>query len=778
MKVKNAIKKIVALATGATMLGATVMGAMAMDLSEYPEPFVVDGVYEGNIVLGSTAMVDDVISAVDIAASLQRDATIETPISGGSVGMTGESVLIEGSASDLNFGDALSDIEDKLTKDDFPTILADGTVEDDSTDDEFDYDQEIHIGGDSVTFGPLDEEDYMVNTDLASNEIPVLYIDMSSGAAYTVVVDFDDEVNVSGLDDSETITIAGKEFTFDPDMDSGDTDIILYSSDVTQVLSIGESAVIDGTEIEIVGANTDSDTATLRIDGELEQVEEGDKVGDIYINEIFMQTIPTESAAVKFFVGSEEVTLSDGDTVEVDNEDLEGVEVDIDFGSGSDIDTIEGINFTITPGDMDEDEKEALEIGEDFVDPLFGTFKVSFVDVVPELEDDDKDFIELKRSGDELVLKFKNRDGDEYEVIPYEGDGSDITVHEDWYGLSGNYTNMVEGQIFILTEGSGSSAITKIYELDDIDTGSDNEVTLKDLSGGSFTVDAGDEIEDTDVYVCPEDFGGTTLDDNISLSSDSACDNSSYEVAVETVIYTIGDMTITLGDEGTPAGGAIINLEEATASNEDETTPGDINITLDSTSDNDIEMSLTESSVFTVEQDDDGDVDYGVSEYGTYVEVDVDNDGDYAYIWTPDEEADYKVYFSELSSEKTSAAGDTSTDVNPIAVGMAILDNDADDLGDTPYIVVGGPCVNTVAMELMGNPAVCTEGFEEGKAVLKIYEDQSALLVAGMTAQDTTGAGRVLANYEDYELSGNEMEVITTDLSDLQVQEPTEEAEE
>ncbi len=777
MKVKNAIKKIVALATGATMLGATVMGAMAMDLSEYPEPFVQDGVWEANIVLGSTAAVDDVISAVDIATSLQRDATVETPISGGSVGMTGESVLIEGSASDLNLGDALSDIEDKLTKDDFPTILADGIVEDDSTDDEFDYDQKIYIGGDSVTFGSLDEDDYAENTDLASNEVPVLYLDQSSGAAYTVVVDFDDELNVSALDDSETITIAGKEFTFDPDMDSGDTDLILFSSEVTQTLSIGESVVIDGTEIEVVGANTDSDTATLRINGELEQVEEGDKIGDIYINEIFMQTIPTESAAVKFFVGSEELTLSDGDTVELDGDDLEGVEVDIDFGSGSDIDTLIGLNFTVTPGDMDDDEKAYLEIGEEFVDPMFGTFKVSFVDVVPDLKDDDKDVIELKRKGDELELTFKNRDGDEYVVTPYEGDGTDVTAHSDWYSLNTTaaYDNIDEGKIIILTEGSGSSAITKIYEIDDIDTG-DDEVTFKDLSGGSFVVDAGDEIEDTDVYVCGLGEGSVQLT-NVSLRTASACLNAT-NASVETDIYTIGDVLITLGEAGVPANGATVNFEEAAAGNEDETEVGSFNVSIDSTSDDDIEIeTLTDNGTMTTDSDDDSDVEYGVTEFGTYVELETDNNGDYFYVWAPDEEADYKVYFSELSSEKTSAAGETSTDVNPIAVGMAILDNDAD-LGDTPYIVVGGPCVNTVAMELMGNPAVCTEGFEEGKAVLKIYEDQSALLVAGMTAQDTTGAGRVLANYEDYELSGKEMEVITTDLSDLQVQEPTEEAEE
>ncbi len=43
MKIKKAIKKIVALGAGATMVGATLLGAMATDLSNYPAPFVQDG---------------------------------------------------------------------------------------------------------------------------------------------------------------------------------------------------------------------------------------------------------------------------------------------------------------------------------------------------------------------------------------------------------------------------------------------------------------------------------------------------------------------------------------------------------------------------------------------------------------------------------------------------------------------------------------------------------------------------------------------------------------
>ena len=43
MEVKKAIKKIIALGVGTSMMGATLLGGMAADLSEYPAPFIKDG---------------------------------------------------------------------------------------------------------------------------------------------------------------------------------------------------------------------------------------------------------------------------------------------------------------------------------------------------------------------------------------------------------------------------------------------------------------------------------------------------------------------------------------------------------------------------------------------------------------------------------------------------------------------------------------------------------------------------------------------------------------
>src|SRR6056300_625860 len=82
MNMKKAIKKIVALGSGLTMIGATIMGATALDLSDYPSPFVQNGVFSGKIVLGDNVDTADVLGALDISASLQAAAKTAVSVAG------------------------------------------------------------------------------------------------------------------------------------------------------------------------------------------------------------------------------------------------------------------------------------------------------------------------------------------------------------------------------------------------------------------------------------------------------------------------------------------------------------------------------------------------------------------------------------------------------------------------------------------------------------------------------------------------------------------------
>ncbi len=76
MEVRKTIKKVVALAAGASMVGATLFGASAAaDLASYPNPFIKEGVFDAVLVVGDDADAKDIIGITDIAISLQFAST-------------------------------------------------------------------------------------------------------------------------------------------------------------------------------------------------------------------------------------------------------------------------------------------------------------------------------------------------------------------------------------------------------------------------------------------------------------------------------------------------------------------------------------------------------------------------------------------------------------------------------------------------------------------------------------------------------------------------------
>ncbi|MCX6710488.1 MAG: S-layer protein, partial [Candidatus Woesearchaeota archaeon] len=130
------VKRIIALGTGAAMLGATVLGAMAAaDLSAYPKPFVDNGQFNGLVVVGANAIGTDTLGAADILASLQAANTVTQTISGTTEIVVEGGVKIETSAKHLYLGDGIADVKTTFTKAEFPVLLKQNTLTgDDGTD--------------------------------------------------------------------------------------------------------------------------------------------------------------------------------------------------------------------------------------------------------------------------------------------------------------------------------------------------------------------------------------------------------------------------------------------------------------------------------------------------------------------------------------------------------------------------------------------------------------------------------------------------------------------
>jgi hypothetical protein len=132
--------------------------------------------------------------------------------------------------------------------------------------------------------------------------------------------------------------------------------------------------------------------------------------------------------------------------------------------------------------------------------------------------------------------------------------------------------------------------------------------------------------------------------------------------------------------------------------------------------------------------------------YGTYAIVTSSQDGGGRIeIYYPDEQATWDVRVGEVG-EIASGGG--------VASATAIMDTDVTDAqkNTSNIIVVGGPCVNTLAADLLDVefPACGADsGWEEGDQLIEEYISQfkagnTALLVAGWEAADTTAVADML----------------------------------
>ena len=93
MRFQKAIKRMIALGTGAIMVGSSVFAAA--DLANYPAPFIKDGKFSGVLIVGDKAAAQDVIGISDIHASLQAAAVKKvTTTTGGDVTVEGDAWLV------------------------------------------------------------------------------------------------------------------------------------------------------------------------------------------------------------------------------------------------------------------------------------------------------------------------------------------------------------------------------------------------------------------------------------------------------------------------------------------------------------------------------------------------------------------------------------------------------------------------------------------------------------------------------------------------------------
>jgi hypothetical protein len=210
---------------------------------------------------------------------------------------------------------------------------------------------------------------------------------------------------------------------------------------------------------------------------------------------------------------------------------------------------------------------------------------------------------------------------------------------------------------------------------------------------------------------------------------------------------------------------------------------GPLNITAsyDDVTDNSIEWNTTTTSTLTATQgfglfDESDENDDFIKFYtlkGTLITYDRE-DQQSLTIEHPYDTAYARVYISPTEAVTSQYSTTTTSVVIPISVSAVKLDTELSSATSKNLVAVGGPCANSVVAELMGNPADCSValGTESGQALIKLFEngDYVALVVAGQDAMDTRLASQIVANWEDYDLSGDEMIATTVSESSLSVE--------
>ena len=817
MKVRKAIKKILALSTGAAMLGATMFGAMAADLANYPSPlFIKDGVFSGTLVVGDNAAAEDIIGVTNIATSLQAAAVKKTVVSDG-----GTTVTIEGDAKQIGTTSNFLEIGETLNAAGLTTVdssdlgaLQDGTfVNSKGT---FTYTQSVDLP-DNANVVFYDEGDQ--STD------PALYLKFFSGQpAYTYKISFtpalesdvDSDNNLKDLRD-ETLNILGKDYSIITATNTSSQIVLKFFSGAnTDILAEGSSKTytIKGKNYDVTASyistseamfTVNTQTTDKMVKGDTYTLSDGTEIG---VRDILAQNYAGEASGgdkVQFSLGANKIEIKDtapttdayDATVTVGSEDLGNVGADIvTSGFSSAVTKISGLNFRYQPSsDLYVPVDGSLSVRADAEEGetgnvIFGGFDIEFKGLSTGSTED----LKIEPDGaTKYKLTFQNRNGDTYSLPVWSAKSN-----SEPYVLLGDYDGSTYKKLHI--NESDSIADEDYFILSPSETQKTHIMQFKSVNSNSGTF----KIKDAMV-------GGQTWE--VSNGSNVNIDGTSYDIwlnggwttptlradmngdgstgtAVVSSIYTkysgsVGYLTLR---ENVSAMNQTANYTQFTT----EKTEGipsldfqeNINWTLSWDAANDKLKLASPISTFgsmgQMSKLEDKDVYVGYTYYGVYGKYDYTNADQPSFSFTyPDNQAQALVYVtSGATTSGTSTTGTTTDVVQPIDVGAVKLASEVTDVNAQNLILVGGPCANSVARQVMGaTTANCADGFEAGKAMIKLYEQapgKVAMVVAGFNGIDTRRASQVVAGYKDYasSLTGSEV-VVTTVTSTPTVAAPT-----
>lgn len=437
-------KKITSVLASAIMLGSTVGIAAA---ATYPTPFVQGGRADVTIVVTSgthAGAASDYLAAVDLGQSLQAELAKQTATSTTTSASAsgGDSVNLATSSQRLFYNSTIDSAKSTLTRTEMPTLLADGTVTDDSGT-SYTYTQSITLGNSQIVYstsgGDFDDPELIIDAGYSATD-PI----------YNYTLTFNKNINITSTDvQGNDIELLGKKFTIgaNSDSDAGTRILYLYGAGDSVTLNEGEEATVTvGGEEHVIKVSgitqvSATDRVSVSVDGStIREIAEGSssKVGglEVYAKTIFYSAKEASQNYATLNIGSDKLKLQDGQTVYEGSDETSIQNTKVTLGSG-----LSSITLSIAVQDTTAD---YIKEGESFSDPVLGGMKVSFASVTPGLDADARENFVVTTdnsrnakvtftsaiSGIEDTFTFlHDQDTSESTVTPILADTANKTIH-------------------------------------------------------------------------------------------------------------------------------------------------------------------------------------------------------------------------------------------------------------------------------------------------------------------------------------------------------------
>jgi hypothetical protein len=501
-------KKILAAgALAALMVGSSV--AFAATLADYPSPFVTSDGMQSLVVVGAVAAPSDVVGAVDVATRLGGEVTTDYICAGatGTVTVSGEGKEISTTNTKLYLADNLgkSGVRTTMTKDDLPTILANGVLEDTDASTTHNFQQFIYLTpvGTAANYRLDFERPSSTASDNPTYSIGRFSTSPSTtDYLYRVYVTFDKDVNGSTAV-GEKITLFGNEYTISSGTSTAFTGattdkLVLFGGAETKVIGAGEtlSTTLGGTAYDVTLVGVASGTqVVVKVGTDQQSITKGTskKVGglDVYVDDAYYlsSTDQTQNSA-KIMLGAEKLTFQYQSKVKIgDTEDnVDGTYVSMTTSAGKLVDLTVYVGAKSSTNDY-------IKAGDTYTDPVFKSFSIAFPSVTPGLTDATRSVVEVTPSGDNLLQLSMMDDRGNQKTI-YWGykasatgqtfsladnsannievmEGANIARDEQFIVDSGDFTHM-----FKLASASMDASTSSNVELTDMFSGATTKVTL------------------------------------------------------------------------------------------------------------------------------------------------------------------------------------------------------------------------------------------------------------------------------------------------------------